>query len=32
MDKVLYRNLTKQDYNTIKEIIGDAFGFNNLII
>lgn len=31
MDKVLYRNLTKQDYNTIKEIIGDAFGFNNLI-
>lgn len=31
MDKVIYRNLEKKDYETIKELICEAFGFKNFI-
>ena len=31
MSKILYRELTKKDYNTIKNLIGEAFGFNEFI-
>jgi len=28
MDKVIYRSLVKEDYESIKKLIGEAFGFN----
>lgn len=31
MNKVIYREIIKSDYATIKELIGEAFGFNNFI-
>lgn len=31
MSKIIYRELTKKDYNTIKNLIGEAFGFNEFI-
>ncbi|MBS4189924.1 GNAT family N-acetyltransferase [Bacillus sp. FJAT-49705] len=31
MDKVIYRSLDKEDYDSIKELIGEAFGFNKFI-
>ena len=31
MDKVIYRNLVEKDYETMKEFIGEAFGFNEFI-
>ncbi|GAA0862518.1 GNAT family N-acetyltransferase [Paraclostridium tenue] len=31
MDKVIYRNLTETDYETMKEFIGEAFGFNEFV-
>lgn len=31
MEKVMYRELIKEDYNRIKELICDAFGFNEFI-
>lgn len=31
MSKIIYREITKKDYNTIKELIGEAFGFNEFI-
>ncbi|QED49869.1 GNAT family N-acetyltransferase [Cytobacillus dafuensis] len=31
MDKVIYRSLVKEDYDSIKELIGEAFGFNKFI-
>lgn len=31
MNKVIYRDLRKEDYDTIKFLIGDAFGFNEFI-
>ncbi|MEX3745447.1 GNAT family N-acetyltransferase [Lysinibacillus xylanilyticus] len=31
MDKVIYRSLVKEDYEAVKELIGEAFGFNEFI-
>lgn len=31
MSKIIYRELTKKDCNTIKNLIGEAFGFNEFI-
>jgi hypothetical protein len=31
MEKVIYRNLSKEDYEPIKKLIGEAFGFNEFI-
>ncbi|GAB6168849.1 hypothetical protein JCM1393_13090 [Clostridium carnis] len=31
MNKVIYRDLVKDDYNHVKELIGEAFGFNEFI-
>lgn len=31
MNKVIYRDLVKEDYGIIKELIGEAFGFNEFI-
>lgn len=31
MEKVIYRCLVKEDYESVKELIGEAFGFNELI-
>ena len=31
MNKVIYREIIKSDYATIKELIGETFGFNNFI-
>ncbi|OPF51201.1 GNAT family N-acetyltransferase [Clostridium baratii] len=31
MSKIIYREIAKKDYNTIKELIGEAFGFNEFI-
>ena len=31
MGKVIYRNLVETDYETMKEFIGEAFGFNEFI-
>ncbi|MDU4911698.1 GNAT family N-acetyltransferase [Clostridium baratii] len=31
MSKIIYRELVKKDYNTIKNLIGEAFGFNEFI-
>lgn len=31
MSKIIYRKISKKDYNTIKELIGEAFGFNEFI-
>ena len=31
MSKVIYRDLEKRDYDRVKELIGDAFGFNEFI-
>lgn len=31
MDKVTYRNLVKDDYPRVKDLIGEAFGFNEFI-
>lgn len=31
MSKIIYRDIAKKDYNTIKELIGEAFGFNEFI-
>ncbi|MCP1122680.1 GNAT family N-acetyltransferase [Bacillus sp. 3103sda1] len=31
MDKVIYRSLVKEDYEPVKELIGEAFGFNEFI-
>ena len=31
MKKVIYRNLVKEDYEAIKHLIGEAFGFNEFI-
>lgn len=31
MDKVIYRSLVKEDYESVKELIGEAFGFNEFI-
>ncbi|WP_397538850.1 GNAT family N-acetyltransferase [Rummeliibacillus pycnus] len=31
MDKVVYRSLVKEDYEAVKTLIGEAFGFNEFI-
>lgn len=31
MGNVIYRELVREDYSRVKELIGDAFGFNNFI-
>lgn len=31
MDEVIYRSLVKEDYESVKELIGEAFGFNEFI-
>lgn len=31
MDEVIYRSLVKEDYESVKELIGEAFGFHELI-
>ncbi|MGG0276923.1 GNAT family N-acetyltransferase [Bacillus rhizoplanae] len=31
MDQVIYRSLVKEDYAAVKELIGEAFGFNEFI-
>lgn len=31
MNTVIYRNLVKEDYQCVKELIGEAFGFNKFI-
>jgi len=31
MEKVIYRSLVKEDYESVKELIGEAFGFNEFI-
>ncbi|PEE41015.1 GNAT family N-acetyltransferase [Bacillus pseudomycoides] len=31
MDKVIYRSLVKEDYESVKELIGEAFGFTEFI-
>ncbi|MFF2797012.1 GNAT family N-acetyltransferase [Lysinibacillus xylanilyticus] len=31
MDKVIYRSIVKEDYESVKELIGEAFGFNEFI-
>ena len=31
MNKVIYRDIMKSDYETIKELIGEAFGFSDFI-
>ncbi|MBO1627462.1 GNAT family N-acetyltransferase [Bacillus arachidis] len=31
MNKVIYRDLVKEDYESIKKLIGEAFGFNKII-
>lgn len=31
MNKVIYRDIIKSDYETIKELIGEAFGFSDFI-
>ena len=31
MKNVVYRNLEKKDYNRIKELINNAFGFSEFI-
>lgn len=31
MNKVIYRNIVKSDYETIKKLIGEAFGFSDFI-
>lgn len=31
MSKIIYREIAKKDYNDIKELIGEAFGFNEFI-
>ena len=31
MNKVIYRDLVTSDYQTIKELIGEAFGFSDFI-
>ncbi len=31
MDEVIYRDLVKEDYDRVKELIGKAFGFNEFI-
>ncbi|MDM5190494.1 GNAT family N-acetyltransferase [Bacillus sp. DX4.1] len=31
MDEVMYRGLVKEDYESVKELIGEAFGFNEFI-
>lgn len=31
MDQVIYRSLVKEDYEAVKTLIGEAFGFNELI-
>ncbi|KEK21872.1 GNAT family N-acetyltransferase [Bacillus gaemokensis] len=31
MDEVIYRSLVKEDYDSVKELIGEAFGFNEFI-
>ncbi|MDM5156977.1 GNAT family N-acetyltransferase [Bacillus sp. DX1.1] len=31
MDEVIYRGLVKEDYESVKELIGEAFGFNEFI-
>ncbi len=31
MDEVIYRSLIKEDYESVKELIGEAFGFNEFI-
>lgn len=31
MNKVIYRNIVKSDYKTIKKLIGEAFGFSDFI-
>ncbi|MFI8706064.1 GNAT family N-acetyltransferase [Bacillus sp. NPDC077411] len=31
MDKVIYRSLVKEDYEAVKTLIGEAFGFNEFI-
>lgn len=31
MSEIIYRELDKKDYNTIKNLIGEAFGFNECI-